>query len=110
MPSTLSRICLSPGIRYSRSVPLRARPDHSECVPSLTDDCQCPRKACDSPSASDAMKPSAGYSTIQEESKVQTFRLFLDLVAQKHHAVFEPGGVDQLQVLRILENARSLAA
>ena len=36
--------------------------------------------------------------------------LFLDLVAQKYHAVFERGGLDQLQVLLILENARSLAA
>jgi hypothetical protein len=27
-----------------------------------------------------------------------------------HHAVFERGGLDQLQVLPILENARSLAA
>ena len=43
-------------------------------------------------------------------SKVRTFRLFLDLVAQKGHAVFEPGGLDQLQVLRILEHVRSLAA
>ena len=30
--------------------------------------------------------------------------------AQKGHAVFEPGGLDQLQVLRILEHVRSLAA
>jgi hypothetical protein len=62
------------------------------------------------PSVSDAMKPSAGYSTILEESKVRTFRLFRDLVAQKYHAVFEPGGLEQLQVLPILEKARSLAA
>ena len=43
-------------------------------------------------------------------SKVRTFRLFLDLVAQKGHAIFEPGGLDQLQVLPILEDACSLAA
>ena len=43
-------------------------------------------------------------------SKVLTLRLFLDLVAQKGHAVFEPGGLDQLQVLGILEHVRSLAA
>jgi hypothetical protein len=43
-------------------------------------------------------------------SKVRTLRLFLDLVAQKGHAVFKPGGLDQLQVLRILEHVRSLAA
>jgi hypothetical protein len=42
--------------------------------------------------------------------KMRTFRLFLDLVTQKCHAVFERGGLDQLQVLPILENARSLAA
>ena len=43
-------------------------------------------------------------------TRVRTFRSFLDLVAQKYHAVFERGGLDQLQVLPILENARSLAA
>ena len=37
-------------------------------------------------------------------------RLFLDRVAQKYQAVVEPGGLDQLQVPRVLENARSLAA
>jgi hypothetical protein len=37
------------------------------------------------------------------------FRLFLDLVAQKCQSVFEPGGLGQLQVLPIGENARSLA-
>ena len=36
--------------------------------------------------------------------------LFLDLVAQKYHVVFERGGLDQLQVLPILEDAPSLAA
>jgi hypothetical protein len=40
----------------------------------------------------------------------RTFRLFLDLVAHKYHAVFERGGLDELQVLRILEDVRSLAA
>ena len=56
------------------------------------------------------MKASAGYSTIQEESKVRTLRILVDLVAQKYHAVLERGGLNQLQVLPILENARSLAA
>ena len=37
-------------------------------------------------------------------------QLPFDLVAQKYHAVFERGGLDQLQVLPILENAPSLAA
>lgn len=54
------------------------------------------------------MKPSAGYSTIQEESKVRTFRLFLDLVAQKYHAVFERSGLDQLQMSGVREGGRDL--
>lgn len=49
-------------------------------------------------------------SEATDSSKVRTFRLFLDLVAQKDHAVLEPGALDQLQVLPILEDARSLAA
>lgn len=36
--------------------------------------------------------------------------LVLDLVAEEGQAVSEPGGLDQLQVLLILEEARSLAA
>lgn len=40
---------------------------------------------------------------------VRRFRSFLDLVAQQCHAVVERGGLDQLQVSPILENARSLA-
>jgi hypothetical protein len=47
---------------------------------------------------------------LDNPNDVRTLRLFLDLVAQKGHAVFKPGGLDQLQVLRILEHVRSLAA
>ena len=43
-------------------------------------------------------------------TRVRTFRSLPDLVAQKYHAVFERGRLDQLEVLPILENARSLAA
>lgn len=43
-----------------------------------------------------------------DSSKVGTLRLLLDLVAQKRHAVFDRGRLDELQVLPILENARPL--
>jgi glyoxylase-like metal-dependent hydrolase (beta-lactamase superfamily II) len=54
-----------------------------------------------SPKESRTRRPNSG----RIPDTAASVRLFLDLVAQNYHAVFELGGLDQL-----LENARSLAA
>jgi len=99
-------------IRNNKSCPRRSRAWRQQAVyrPSET---RKPTELTGNPSRCSPSSDQQEWELIVESrcsSKGRTFRLFLDLVAQKYQAVFERGGLDQLQVLRILENARSLAA